>query len=57
MAFFDLEILQGLDKIPTPNSPGSLIVTADAQSIFSAHNAGNSILAGCVYGRNSNNLH
>lgn len=55
MTFFDQEILTGLAKIPTPQYPGTLIVTADAQPIFSAQNGGNTILAGCAYGKKSKN--
>ena len=50
MAYFDKVILEGLEEIPTPNSPGLLIVTANAQSIFSGPNAGESIFAGVTYG-------
>ena len=50
MAFFDKEVLDGLDAIPTPNSPGFLIVTANAQSVYSGPNPGESILAGVSYG-------
>jgi hypothetical protein len=51
MVYFDKEVLEGLEEIPTPNSPGSLIVTANAQSIYSGPNAGESIFAGHKYGR------
>ncbi len=51
MADFDKEVLEGLKEIPTPNYPGSLIVTANAQSIYSGPNAGESIFAGHKYGK------
>ena len=51
MANFDDEILAGLEFIPTPNSPGTLIVTANAQSVYAANDAGNTILAACTYGK------
>ena len=50
MAYFDKDIFEGLETFPTPNVPGTLIVTADAQSIYSGPNAGDSILAGFKYG-------
>ena len=51
MADFDEEVLEGLKEIPTPNYSGSLIVTANAQSIYSGPNAGESIFAGHKYGK------
>ena len=51
MAFYDREILNGLDNIPTPESPGTLIVTGDAQSVFSAPNPGDTLMAACKRGQ------
>ena len=54
MSYFDQQILAGLTKVPTPNSPGRLIVTGDAQSVFTGNNPGESIMAACQYGKNYN---
>ena len=34
MLFYDQEILNGLDQVPTPSSPGSLIITGDSQAVL-----------------------
>ena len=34
MLYYDQEILNGLNQVPTPNSPGSLIVTGDSQAVL-----------------------
>ena len=51
MASFDDQILNGLQVIPTPGYPGTMIVTGNAQSVYAANDAGNTILAVCTYGK------
>lgn len=51
MEYFDKQILNGLEKIPTPESPGSLIVTGDSQPVFTGNSAGDVFLAACEYGK------
>lgn len=48
--FYDLQILSGLEKIPTARYPGTLVVTGDAQPVFAAKSAGDTFLAACHYG-------
>ena len=48
--YFDQQILAGLKKIPTTGYPGTLIVTGDAQPVFTAPNSGDTFLAACEYG-------
>ena len=35
--YYDREILNGLTKVPVPNVPGSMIVTSNAQAIFTGY--------------------
>lgn len=35
--FYYKELLQGLDKVPTPNSPGTIIVTGSSQAILTSN--------------------
>jgi hypothetical protein len=48
--FFDQQILEGLDKIPAPKHPGTLILTGDSQAIFTGKSPGELFLAACEYG-------
>jgi hypothetical protein len=48
--YFDQEILHGLEKIPAPNHPGTLIVTGDSQPIFTGKTPGELFLAASEYG-------
>jgi hypothetical protein len=32
--YIDREILKGLKKIPTPTTPGSIVVTGKSQAVF-----------------------
>lgn len=52
MAYYDQQILSGLSKVPTPNSPGSLIVTGNAQAVLTYPNPGNTVMAACELGKN-----
>lgn len=51
MTFYDRQILSGLEKVPTPNSPGTLVVTGNAQAVFSPYNPGDTTMAACEYGK------
>lgn len=51
MNYFDQQILAGLTKVPTPTHPGTLIVTGDAQPVFTGNNPGDTIMAACLYGK------
>lgn len=53
MAYYDQQILSGLTKVPTPNSPGSLIVTGNAQAVLTYPNPGNTVMAACELGKNT----
>lgn len=35
--FYYKELLQGLDTVPTPNSPGTIIVTGSSQAILTSN--------------------
>jgi hypothetical protein len=48
--FFDRQILSGLEKIPATGSPGTLVVTGDAQPIFTGKLPSELFLAACEYG-------
>lgn len=50
MAYFDRQILAGLNKVPTPNSPGTLIVTGDAQAVYATPRPGDIIMAAAQRG-------
>jgi hypothetical protein len=39
-SYYDREILDGLEKVPTPTTPGILVVTGDSQSVFTGAEAG-----------------
>lgn len=45
MRFFDQEILEELEKIPTPNCPGSIVVTGESQAVLTGKNPGEVIIA------------
>jgi hypothetical protein len=48
--YFDRQILDGLENIPIPDYPGSLIVTGKAQSVFTGKSPGDTILAAAKHG-------
>ena len=50
MSYYDREILTGLSKIPTPESPGVLLVTGESQAVFTGENPGEVFLAACQVG-------
>lgn len=50
MSIFKREILRGLDKVPTPNHPGSIICTGDSQAVLTAE-TGDVFIAACKYGK------
>lgn len=45
MRFFDREILKELEKIPTPNCPGSIVVTGESQAVLTGENPGEVVIA------------
>lgn len=49
MNYYDQEILSGLESVPTPNCPGSIIVIGDAQAVLSGKSPGETILAATKY--------
>ena len=50
MVFYDQQILAGLSKVPTPNCPGTMIVTGKSQAVFTGPNQGDVIMAASEYG-------
>jgi hypothetical protein len=50
MSYYEREILHGLDEVPTPNYPGTLVVMGDAQAVFTVNSPGDTIMAATQYG-------
>lgn len=51
MRYFDKEILDQLEKIPTPNFPGSIVVTGKSQAVLTGENPGEVIIAAAQLAR------
>lgn len=44
------DLLNDLDRIPTPNNPGTLRVRGRSYEVFTVENEGNTIIAASLYG-------